>query len=206
MKGCERQGQGDDLPVTACVQALGTQWLTRQALAQGLSCVRPSLVLGSWWLKHKHSHFNSYPGWCLPDSPLSQVAEGPLSRCTWVVGSETGRGIQGVAPQVLAVGDSPPPLRHTVLLPKSPELWAKVTAPAAHRTSDYLSTAELEQSGHCAKNAAPLAKQHPIPSLPDLCWMLIFRGLKLGKVVSQWPWGGRALSKTLGKIDGRRRQ
>lgn len=56
-----------------------------------------------------------------------------------------------------------------------------------------MSTAELEQatqSGHCAKHTGPLAKSRPIPSLPDLCGTLIFRGLRLGMVLSQWPWGG----------------
>lgn len=84
----------------------------------------------------------------------------------------------------------PLPAWHTVLPPKAPELWTKVTAPAAQRTCDHLSTAELEQatqSGHCAKHTGPLAKSRPIPSLPDLCGTLTFRGLRLGMVLSHGP-------------------
>lgn len=77
----------------------------------------------------------------------------------------------------------PPPLWHSALTPRAPNLWAKVTAPAAQGTCDQ-SAAELEQatqSGHCAKHAGPLAKTHPIPSLPGLSGALIYRGSKLGR-------------------------
>lgn len=67
--------------------------------------------------------------------------------------------------------DHLPPLWHSVLPFRVPNLWAKVTAPAVQGTCDHMSTAELKQatqSGHCAKHAGPLAKPCPIPSLPEL--------------------------------------
>lgn len=56
-----RDVSGRDEVMTACIQALGTQQLTRQALSQGLSHAHPS-VLGSWRLKQKLGLLNSYPG------------------------------------------------------------------------------------------------------------------------------------------------
>lgn len=105
--------------------------------------------------------------------------------------------------------DLPPPVWHSVLPRKAPELWAKVTAPAARGTCDHMSTAELEQaaqSGHCAAHAGLLAKPSPIPSLPDLSGTLIYRGPKLGRVLSHWPWGRRGCPETHGEVDERRRQ
>lgn len=89
--------------------------------------------------------------------------------------------------------DHPPPLWHTVLLLKSPELWAKVTAPAAHRTCDYLSTAELEQSGHCAKNAGPLAKKHSISIIARPLLDADFQGPQTGEGVVAVALGRRGL-------------
>ena len=111
-----------------------------------------------------------------------------------------------MAPQVPGQWETTrPPPSPLALSPsqKAPELWAKVTAPAARETCDHLNTAEVEQaaqSGHCAKRAGSLAKPRPTPSWPDPFGTLIYRGPSLGRVSSSGPGGGGACSETQGEV------
>lgn len=106
--------------------------------------------------------------WLLP----GDAARLCLAEWSWVgAGHRLWRG-QGVAPATSqGQGETArPPSSFSALIPplKAPDLWAKVTAPAAPGTCDRQSAARLEQpaqSGHCAKQAALCAKPRLLPGL-----------------------------------------